>query len=79
MDLTKLAEDDVPVGRQKLAPSLASDIIRTEGETQRWAKADYSLPYLFMRMGKINRAAWKNYVIGFVAACSTYFFYMILL
>jgi ATP-binding cassette, subfamily B (MDR/TAP), member 1 len=35
---------------------------------------DHSLPYLFMRIGKLNRAGWKNYGIGVIAASSTYLF-----
>jgi ATP-binding cassette subfamily B (MDR/TAP) protein 1 len=33
---------------------------------------DHSLPYLFVRMGKLNRVGWRNYGIGVVAACGIY-------
>jgi ATP-binding cassette subfamily B (MDR/TAP) protein 1 len=72
-DITKKAKDDIYLGRRASAPSLASDIIQQKIKLTDGQKDNYSLPYLFLRMGKINRAAWKNYVIGFVAACSTYF------
>jgi ATP-binding cassette subfamily B (MDR/TAP) protein 1 len=70
-DMTKEAKYDVHVQRRDLAPSLASDIIYQKVKLNDGQKHNYSLPYLFMRMGEINRAAWKNYAIGFVAACGT--------
>jgi ATP-binding cassette subfamily B (MDR/TAP) protein 1 len=72
-DLTKGAKDDVHVRRRDLASSLASDIIQQKVKLNDGQNHNYSLPYLFIQIGKINKAAWKNYAIGFVAACSTYF------
>jgi ATP-binding cassette, subfamily B (MDR/TAP), member 1 len=72
-DMENKARDEVPLGRKNTGHSLASDIIeqraKAQGEEKR--EDDYSLPYLFMRMGKLNRAGWRNYGIGVVAACRT--------
>ena len=72
-DMDKKLWDEVPLGRKKSGHSLASNIIEQRqklgsDETQ---KSDHNLPYLFMRLGKLNRVGWKNYGIGAVAACST--------
>jgi ATP-binding cassette subfamily B (MDR/TAP) protein 1 len=72
-DMDKKARDEVPLGRKNTGHSLASDIIEQRAKVQGGEKRedDYSLPYLFMRMGKLNRAGWRNYGIGVVAACRT--------
>ena len=70
-ETVKKAKDDVHIGRRNSAPSLVSDIIGQKRQASDAHKDDYSLTYLFMRMGKINSAAWKNYV-----TCSTYLNYM---
>jgi ATP-binding cassette subfamily B (MDR/TAP) protein 1 len=72
-DMEKKARDEVPLGRKNTGHSLASDIIEQRVKAQGGEKRedDYSLPYLFMRMGKLNRAGWRNYGIGVVAACRT--------
>jgi ATP-binding cassette subfamily B (MDR/TAP) protein 1 len=71
-DMEKLAREEVPLGRKNTGQSLASEILEQRGRTQQEKKeGDHSLPYLFMRMGEINRDGWQRYLIGGVAACST--------
>ena len=73
-DMEKKARNEVPLGRKNSGHSLASEIIEQRGKAQGVEKEedDYSLPYLFMRMGKLNRAGWTNYGYGIIAAGCTY-------
>jgi ATP-binding cassette subfamily B (MDR/TAP) protein 1 len=70
IDMAKTVENEFPLDPKISAPSLASEIIKQKhfGEME---EESPSLSYLFVRMGKLNKAAWKNYGIGFVTACST--------
>lgn len=71
-DMEKKARDEVPLGRKNSGSghSLASEIIAQKKQHDGEKKEDdFSLPYLFMRMGKLNRAGWSNYGVGFIAAC----------
>jgi ATP-binding cassette subfamily B (MDR/TAP) protein 1 len=71
-DMEKFAREEVPLGRKNTGQSLASEILEQRRATQQEDKEDeHSLPYLFMRMGKINREGWNQYLIGGLAACST--------
>jgi ATP-binding cassette subfamily B (MDR/TAP) protein 1 len=72
-DMEKKARDRVPLGRNN---SLASEMIEQNTKLQigEMREDDHSLHYLLIRMVKLNRAGWKNYVIGVVAAWSTYLF-----
>jgi ATP-binding cassette subfamily B (MDR/TAP) protein 1 len=74
--IEKKTRDEVPLGRRNSGHSLASEIIeqRRKAEGGEKGEDDYNLSYLFMRMGKINRAGWNNYVLGFIAASCTYTF-----
>jgi ATP-binding cassette subfamily B (MDR/TAP) protein 1 len=78
-DMKEIAQNEVPLGRKNTGHSLASEVIeRTQklhGDEMK--EGDHSLPYLFMRMGKLNRAGWRNYGIGAVAACGIYPSYVI--
>ena len=72
-DMTELAEKEVPLGRRNTGHSLASEIL----EKKQLAAAadqeqDYSLPYLFKRMGKINRDMWAKYLFGTIFATSAF-------
>lgn len=69
-----IQDEPSSLGRVKSGRSLASDIIEKQKlESGERRERDYSLPYLFRRIGVLNRAGWKNYAIGTVAASSTYF------
>jgi ATP-binding cassette subfamily B (MDR/TAP) protein 1 len=76
-DMEKKARNEIPLGRKNSTThSLASEIIeqRQKAETGETKSNDHNLLYLFMRMGKINRAEWSSYVLGCIAACRTYLF-----
>lgn len=71
-DMEKLAREEVPLGRKNTGHSLASDILEQKrqaaaGEKE---KGDLSLVTIFIRMGKLIRAQWKNYFFGAVFASS---------
>ncbi|TFK74865.1 multidrug resistance protein 1 [Pluteus cervinus] len=72
-DIEKAARDEVPLGRRNSGTSLASEILeqRRKASADKAKEADYSLPYLFKRMGQINRPSWRNYLIGTIFACIT--------
>jgi ATP-binding cassette, subfamily B (MDR/TAP), member 1 len=72
-DMEKKARNEVPLGRKNSGHSLASEIIEQRKKAQDAEKEehDYSVPYLFMRMGKLNRAGWTNYGYGIIAASCT--------
>ncbi|KIP08244.1 hypothetical protein PHLGIDRAFT_127165 [Phlebiopsis gigantea 11061_1 CR5-6] len=61
------AEEEVPLGRVATKQSLASEILaqrRAEGAGER----EYSMLYLFRRMGGINRDQWRKYLVGTIGA-----------
>lgn len=67
------AEDvaEVPLGRKNTNHSLASDILRKRGKlggAPEEDEPDMGLVELFKRLGAINKAGWKNYAFGFIAA-----------
>jgi ATP-binding cassette subfamily B (MDR/TAP) protein 1 len=73
--MEKTAREEVPLGRKDTSRSLASEILeqkRKASEDDK-GKGDLSLPYLFLRMGKLNREGWWNYFFGTIYAISTYF------
>lgn len=76
-DMAKKAREEIPLGRKNTNRSLASEIIekRKQGATEE-EEEDHSLPYMFYRMAKLNRAGWLNYSIGAVAACSQFFSFL---
>ncbi|KAG5648338.1 hypothetical protein DXG03_004910 [Asterophora parasitica] len=72
-DMEKLAREEIPLGRKNTGRSLASEIIEqkrkeSDGEKER---GELGLLYLFKRMGTLNRAGWRNYVIGSIFATIT--------
>ena len=76
-DLEKQAAQEVPLGRtntRKSGRSLASEILEQRNKEREAAgEKEYSMPYLFMRMGKINRDSWRKYVFATIAAASMSF------
>jgi ATP-binding cassette, subfamily B (MDR/TAP), member 1 len=76
-DMEKVAREDVPLGRKNTGHSLASEILEKRqkqlGDVEKGhGDPDHSLPYLFYRMGMLNRKGWKNYAAGSVFAISTF-------
>lgn len=67
-DLEKQAEEEVPLGRtstRRSGRSLASEALE---QKEKVVQKEYTLPYLFYRMGLINRAVWNKYIFGGIAA-----------
>ncbi|KAF8627411.1 hypothetical protein AX17_006226 [Amanita inopinata Kibby_2008] len=63
-NLEKVAEE-VPLGRRATGHSLSSEIIKQKQLSPPTDKqTDYNLPYLFVRMGKLIKEAWGNYLLG---------------
>jgi ATP-binding cassette subfamily B (MDR/TAP) protein 1 len=73
-DIEKAAMEEVPLGRRNTSRSLASEIIE-QRKSQGLSNQDkeYSMFYLFKRMGKINKAEWKHYLFGSLFAVGKYF------
>ncbi|OSD02414.1 multidrug resistance protein 1 [Trametes coccinea BRFM310] len=67
-DMERQAAEEVPLQRQKSGRSLASEILEQRQNEKGEKKPDYSLPYIFKRMGYINRGVWKQYLFGAMAA-----------
>ncbi|KAG5638718.1 hypothetical protein H0H81_010701 [Sphagnurus paluster] len=72
-DMEKLAREEVPLGRKNTGRSLASEILeqKLKAHGAEKEKGDHSLPYLFKRMGMLNREGWRNYMIGSIFAAMT--------
>lgn len=74
-DVEKEAADEVPLGRQSTGRSLVSAQLaekQARGMEERSKDKEYSLTYLFMRMGKINASSRNQYLLGLLAAGSTF-------
>ncbi|VDB87190.1 unnamed protein product [Peniophora sp. CBMAI 1063] len=70
-DYEKAAQDEIPLGRQNSKQSLASEIIKQRQAAGSRSEKNYSLYYLFKRMGKINSHRWRQYLLGaFFAICT---------
>ena len=69
-DMEKAAREEEPLGRKNTGRSLASEIIEQKRKARRDGKegGDLGLPYLFIRMGKLNREGWWNYFFGSIFA-----------
>ena len=73
-DIEKAAMEEVPLGRRNTSRSLASEIIeqrKAEGLSRQ--EKEYSMFYLFKRMGRINSGEWKYYFFGSLFAIGKYF------
>ncbi|KAF8268333.1 multidrug resistance protein 1 [Lactarius quietus] len=71
-DFEREALEEIPLGRSNTHRSLASEIIeqrKTLTTAQR--EKEYSMVYLFKRMGAINKGEWKRYLIGSFFAIAT--------
>jgi ATP-binding cassette, subfamily B (MDR/TAP), member 1 len=64
-DVEKQILEEARLGRSKSQPSLASEVIKQrEAQNPGKREKEYSMFYLFKRMGIINKAAWKSYLFG---------------
>ncbi|KAH0586250.1 Leptomycin B resistance protein pmd1 [Termitomyces sp. J132] len=72
-DIEKFVREEIPLGRKNTGRSLASEIIEQKQKAQESAKeeSDYSLLYLFKRMGLLIREGWRNYFFGAIFASMT--------
>lgn len=72
-DLRERAMVGIPLSRSDTGRSLASEILeQRRKERGQSADKNYSLWYLFKRMGWINRIVWRQYLIGGIAAVREY-------
>jgi hypothetical protein len=62
-DIEKEALEEIPLGRSNTHRSLASEILEQRKGLSKQEK-EYSIFYLFRRMGRINKGEWKNYLFG---------------
>ncbi|KAI0643098.1 P-loop containing nucleoside triphosphate hydrolase protein [Trametes meyenii] len=67
-DVEQQIAEEVPLQRQKSGRSLASEILEQRNKENNEKQSDYSMPYLFKRLGYINRDVWKQYLFGSIAA-----------
>ncbi|KAJ7366944.1 P-loop containing nucleoside triphosphate hydrolase protein [Mycena albidolilacea] len=72
-EMEKAVREEIPLGRKNTGQhSLASELIEKRLQDHKTDHdAEYSLPYLFKRIGSMHRAGWKNYAIGSIAAIGT--------
>ncbi|THG99669.1 hypothetical protein EW026_g2716 [Hermanssonia centrifuga] len=69
--IEKQAQEEIPLGRSHTGRSLASEILEQRRNGRDGKHSNYSLFYLFRRMGRINRSVWSQYAIGGIAAILT--------
>ncbi|KAH9849517.1 P-loop containing nucleoside triphosphate hydrolase protein [Lenzites betulinus] len=67
-EIERQVAEEVPLQRQKSGRSLASEILEKRQAEAGKEHNDYSLPYIFKRMGHINSDVWRQYLIGAIAA-----------
>ncbi|TCD66039.1 GTPase-activating protein [Steccherinum ochraceum] len=67
-DIEKEAAEEVPLGRQNTGRSAQLAEKQAEGMEERTKTKDYSMAYLFMRMGKINASSRNQYLLALIAA-----------
>jgi ATP-binding cassette, subfamily B (MDR/TAP), member 1 len=74
-DVEKAAveEEEIPLGRKNTHRSLASEILeQRQGQGSEKREKEYSLFYLFKRMGRINKGEWKKYLLGCISFIGQY-------
>jgi ATP-binding cassette subfamily B (MDR/TAP) protein 1 len=72
-DIEREALEEIPLGRSNTHQSLASEIIKQrKASTSTQHEKDYSMFYLFKRMGAINKGEWKRYVLGSLFAIGAF-------
>ncbi|KII86803.1 hypothetical protein PLICRDRAFT_43464 [Plicaturopsis crispa FD-325 SS-3] len=65
----KVQKDNMPLARWPTEHSLAGKRQKELGPVEKkGGNPDHSLPYLFMRIGKLNREGWLSYGIGSIFA-----------
>ena len=72
-DIEKEALEEIPLGRRNTSRSLASEILeqrKAQGLAKR--EKEYSMFYLFRRMGRINKEEWKSYLLACLCSIGQY-------
>ncbi|KAJ6477368.1 P-loop containing nucleoside triphosphate hydrolase protein [Mycena vitilis] len=71
-DMEKALREEVPLGRKNSRQqSLASELIEKRLEERKSDEEEYSIFYLFKRMGRLNREDWRHYIFGAIFAIGT--------
>jgi ATP-binding cassette subfamily B (MDR/TAP) protein 1 len=73
VDMEKVAEEEVSLVRKGTMRSISSYLARKSNDKRRQEEVDedeYSIPYLFMRIGLLNREGLWRYAVGSVFAIS---------
>jgi ATP-binding cassette subfamily B (MDR/TAP) protein 1 len=82
-ELEQAKRDEFPLGRTTTGSnrSIASELLEKRrqadveaGKIGRNGEKEYSMTYLFRRMGKISASDWKKYALGSCFASRTFFF-----
>jgi ATP-binding cassette, subfamily B (MDR/TAP), member 1 len=72
-DVEKMALDGIPLGRSNTHRSLTSEIPKQrKAQDPEKREKEYSMFYLFKRMGRINKDEWKSYLFGCLFAIGEY-------
>ena len=67
----QVANREMSINRVDTGHSLASEIIKQKNKSSADSKPkDLSIFMLFVRMGRLSRKQWKNYVIGTICSMS---------
>lgn len=74
-DMDKKAAEEIPLDRSQSHHSLASEILEKRNKEKEGTENDFGLPYLFVRMGRINSESWRRYMSGTIAATSEFVLY----
>jgi ATP-binding cassette subfamily B (MDR/TAP) protein 1 len=82
-ELGKAVRGQTTLSRKDTIQSLASEVsekkLEAYGDFEKGhGDTDHSLPYLFKRMGNINREGWVIYAMGSIFAFSKLLFYRII-
>ncbi|KAH9962226.1 P-loop containing nucleoside triphosphate hydrolase protein [Russula dissimulans] len=71
-DIEKAALEEIALDRTNTQRSLASEILeQRKAQGLRKREREYSMFYLFKRMGKINKGEWKSYLFGCLFSIGT--------
>jgi ATP-binding cassette, subfamily B (MDR/TAP), member 1 len=72
----KAVLEEIPLGRSNTHRTLASELLeqrKSQGSAKR--EKEYSMFYLFKRMGRINKGEWKSYLLGCICCIGQYSFW----
>ncbi|KAF8833200.1 hypothetical protein BDN67DRAFT_1017833 [Paxillus ammoniavirescens] len=74
VDMKRAVENEVPLGRKDTNHSIASDLIQERSQRRKQNEVkedDYTLFYLFARIGALNREGLWRYAVGAIFAIAT--------